>query len=729
MKITCSVNTVIYHNEQNGYTVMVVDINDGTITAVGTTSFIKVGATLELEGEFASHKVYGKQFVFTKYEEVLPQDESGIISYLASGEIKGVGQKLAERIVKEFGKDTIDKIRFEPIALTTVKAINEEKALNISDYFNEQWEKWNLTSFLKDFGVPIKIVSKIYKVYGSTAIDKIKEDPYDVLNKIKGVEFELIDKVGKKLNIPFDDEKRIMYGIIDTISKTMLFGHTCVLKETLIENASVKLAIAEETVENIIIKMKTLQLIYTEKIEDKEYIFSSFLYTAESNIAKKIIELTIKKTKNKNYEKAIERLGERLNIVLSEEQKSAVSTCLNNNISIITGGPGTGKTTIIKCIIDILTSENKKFVLCAPTGRAAKRMSQTTGVEAKTLHRLLEIAKVEDDDIEKLISYNVKKIETDVVIVDEVSMIDVVLMNNFMKAISENTKVVFVGDVDQLPSVGPGNVLSDLIESNVVNVLKLSHVYRQSEKSDIIANAHRVNMGMLPEFKQGLPTDMYFLKTSSIEETIDETVKLLEYGLNDFSQFDNIKNVQVITPMRKSDIGANNLNKIIKEVINKDLGQIKKEVGSRHFKIGDKVMQTSNNYDIYWNIGSFEGQGVYNGDIGYITDIDKVNETLTVTFEDDRIANYEFDELEQLEHAYCITVHKSQGNEFDIVLMPLYSGIPKLFTRNLLYTAMTRAKKLLIIIGNEKLINYMVGNIGEKSRKTGLKTQMIKLMK
>lgn len=730
MKITCSVNTVIYHNEQNGYTVMVVDINDGTITAVGNTFDLKVGATIELDGEFGNHKIYGKQFIFTRYEEVLPQDESGIISYLSSGEIKGVGKKLAEKIVEQFGKETIDIIRFEPVKLMEVKGISEEKALNISDYFNEEWQKWNLTSFLKGFDVPIKVVGKIYKIYGSSSIDKIKNDPYEVLSNVKGLDFKMIDKIGKNLDIPFDDEKRVEYGILSAIKQIIQFGHTCVLKEKLIEYTATLLGVDEDVIENELIKMGMLKEIYVENIDGKEYAFSSGLYMAEENIANKVAELISKKSKSKNYDKLIETVSKRQDIILSDEQKLAITTCLNNNISIITGGPGTGKTTIIKCIIDLLSLQHEDYVLCAPTGRAAKRMTQTTGMEAKTLHRLLEIAKVEDDDIEKLIGYNVKKIEADVVIVDEVSMIDAILMNNFMKAIDYETKVILVGDVDQLPSVGPGNVLSDLIDSTMLNVVKLSHIYRQSEKSDIIANAHRVNQGIAPVFKKDFPTDMYFIETESVEETVDETVKLLEYGLKDYIQYDNIKEVQVMTPMRKGDVGAVNLNKVIQEIINpKSELKLQKECGSRQFRIGDKVMQMSNNYDIYWNIGSFEGQGVYNGDIGYITNIDKINEILTVTFEDGKVTEYGFDELEQLEHAYCITVHKSQGNEFDIVIIPLYSGIPKLFTRNLLYTAMTRAKKLLIIIGNEKLINYMVNNIGEKSRKTGLKSQMIKLMK
>ena len=413
---------------------------------------------------------------------------------------------------------------------------------------------------------------------------------------------------------------------------------------------------------------------------------------------------------------------------MSEEQISAINTALNSSISIITGGPGTGKTTIIKCIIDIIEDIGKEYVLCAPTGRAAKRITETTKKEAKTLHRLLEITKVNDDDFDSFLDTQVKMVDADFIIVDEASMIDIMMMNNLLKAINDNTRIIFVGDVNQLPSVGPGNVLKDIIDSNTVKTTYLSEIYRQSSKSDIILNAHRVNNGNYPEFKNK-DTDCFFINTTSVEDTKTEIESLLSYRLESFADIDKLKDLQILTPMKKTELGAIELNKLAQDILNpKSSNKKEKEFASKTFRVGDKVMQIVNNYDKRTTVDGIGFEGVYNGDIGYIIDIDFETEEMLVKFDDDRVVAYEFDELEQLEHAYAVTIHKSQGSEFDYVILPLFIGYKKLFTRNLLYTAITRAKKMLIVVGSKKIMNFMVDNIEEKRRKTGLKEKLLKLL-
>ena len=468
--------------------------------------------------------------------------------------------------------------------------------------------------------------------------------------------------------------------------------------------------------------------VFLEEINDSTFIFRRSFYIAEQNIANRIIGQTVLDKKPKNYSTHIERVSEKNSLVLSEEQISAINTALNSSISIITGGPGTGKTTIIKCIIDIIEDIGKEYVLCAPTGRAAKRITETTKKEAKTLHRLLEITKVNDDDFDSFLDTQVKMVEADFIIVDEASMIDIMMMNNLLKAIDDNTRIIFVGDVNQLPSVGPGNVLKDIIDSNTVKTTYLSEIYRQSSKSDIILNAHRVNNGNYPEFKNK-DTDCFFINTTSVEDTKTEIESLLSYRLESFADIDKLKDLQILTPMKKTELGAIELNKLAQDILNpKSSNKKEKEFASKTFRVGDKVMQIVNNYDKRTTVDGIGFEGVYNGDIGYIIDIDFETEEMLVKFDDDRVVAYEFDELEQLEHAYAVTIHKSQGSEFDYVILPLFIGYKKLFTRNLLYTAITRAKKMLIVVGSKKIMNFMVDNIEEKRRKTGLKEKLLKLL-
>lgn len=728
MKLEGTVSTIIFKNETNSWTVMLLKDKSNYITAVGETDKLEVGDEIELEGEMTKHKVYGEQFKFTTYKKILPKTNSALIEYIADN-VKGIGKKTARNIVDEFGDETINIIRFKTQSLVGIKGLNDEKIEALHLFFFEEYERWNVINFLTDFGISVVMAGKIYQNLGQDTIDIVKENPYSLLLFVKTLDFKQVDEIGIKLGLPLDSESRIDSGIIYSLNNATDFGHTCLKEDTLVSYAAKILNVTENDIQNGIIRLELKEKLYRQTIDDEEYIFRKSYYLAEENIANYIINKSKVNKKNVNdYTVYIDDVSKENKIELSDEQKNAISESLNNNITVITGGPGTGKTTIIKCIIQILESLDKKYVLCAPTGRAAKRITETTGKEARTIHRLLEITKLDNSDIDMLYNLEVKTIEEDVVIVDEASMIDTIMMNNLIKALNKKTQIIFVGDVDQLPSVGPGNVLKDIIMSSVVNTVYLKQIYRQSAKSDIILNSHKVNEGKYPEFKNK-DTDMFFIQTKSIEDTLTEISSLVTYRLESFATFDKFKDMQILTPMKKTSLGTIELNTMLQELLNpKSISKEEKKFGDRIFRVGDKVMQIQNNYDKRFDTKGEATQnieGVYNGDIGYITKIDNENKELTVIFDDVREISYEFDEIEQLEHAYATTVHKSQGSEFDYIILPLYTGYPKLFTRNLLYTAMTRAKKMLIIVGSKNIINYMVDNIDSKNRMTGLKYKII----
>ena len=724
MKIEGKVATIIFRNETNFWTVMLLKKDKGYITAVGETQDLEVGDLLELEGEEGYHKVYGEQFKFSTYKKILPKTDTALIQYIADN-VKGIGKKTAKNIVDCFGENTTNVIRFEPQKLEKVKGLNSNKIDELNHFFSEEWEKWNTIEYLSNFGISVVTANKIYQILGSDTIDIIKENPYSLTTFIKRLEFKVVDEIGRMLGISLDNEDRVDTGLVYAMNKIIEFGHTCVKKENLISYASTLLEVSSKDIENSIARLILKETLYKQIIQDDEYIFKRSLFLAEDNIAQNVVLHTLKEIKKKDYTKQIERVSKENGIDLSNEQKEAISTCLNSSISIVTGGPGTGKTTIIKCIIDILENLKKEYVLCAPTGRAAKRIKETTGKEAKTLHRLLEITKLEDNDLDAYYDTPVMQVDTDVIIIDEASMIDTMMMNNIFKAISSSTKLILVGDVDQLPSVGPGSVLEDIIASNVVNVIYLKQIYRQSAMSDIIVNAHRVNSGVYPEFKSK-DTDLFFIKTDSVESTLEEIKTLVSYRLENFADLDVIKDLQVLTPMKKTKLGTVELNATLQNVLNpKSSKKAEKEFNGKIYRVGDKVMQIVNNYDKKFSIKGNFFDGIYNGDIGYIESIDNISKKLMVVFDEEKKVEYEYDELEQLELAYAVTIHKSQGSEFDYVILPLYAGYPKLFTRNLLYTAMTRAKKMLIIVGSRNVINNMVDNIESKKRKTGLKEKII----
>lgn len=724
MKIEGKVATIIFKNPTNSWTVILLKRGKGYITAVGETQDLEVGDELELDGEETTHKIYGEQFKFTTYKKVLPKTESALIEYIADN-VKGVGKKTASLIIGLFGEDAVDVIRYTPSKLNEIKGLNEAKIYELNRFFNEEWEKWNIIEYLSGFNISVVTANKIYQTLGTDTITIVKQNPYSLMSFVKKLDFKTVDEIGKNLGINLDSEERVDTGIIYAINKITEFGHTCVEKENLVKYASNILEVGTKDIENGITRLVLNDKLYIQKMNDKDFVFRRSFYLAEDNIAKNIVIRTKENVKTKNYDKLIEKVSKKNNIVLSDEQKEAISTSLNNNITIITGGPGTGKTTIIKCIIDILEDIKKEYVLCAPTGRATKRIKETTGKEAKTLHRLLEITKVDDNDIDMFYELPVTPIDTDVVIVDEASMIDCMLMNNLFKALNSSTKVIMVGDVNQLPSVGPGSVLKDIINSNATNVVYLKQIYRQSAMSDIIVNAHRVNEGIYPEFKTK-DTDLFYIKTDSIESTLAEISSLVSYRIESFAKLDILKDLQVLTPMKKTQLGTIELNTLLQNVLNpKSSSKKEKEFNNRIFREGDKVMQIVNNYDKKFSINGEHFDGIYNGDIGYIKEVDNLNQRLIVLFDEEKEVIYEFEELDQLEHAFAVTIHKSQGSEFDYVILPLYTGYQKLFTRNLLYTAMTRAKKMLVIVGSTNIINFMVDNVESKNRMTGLTSKIL----
>ena len=727
MKLEGKVSTIIFKNDSNSWTVMLLKNKFGYMTAVGQTENLEVGDEIELEGEMSSHKVYGEQFKFTTYKKVLPKTDSALIQYIADN-VKGVGKKKAKSIIDMFGEDTINTIRFKSIELLKVKGLNEENVEALNVFFNEEYERWNVINFLTDFGISVVMASKIYQDLGKDTIDIVKQNPYSLLMFVKTLDFKQVDKIGEKLGVLPESESRIDTGIIYSLNNATEFGHTCLKEDALISYAAKILNVAESCIQNGIIRLELHEKLYRQTINDEEYIYRKSFFLAEENIADFIVKKSrSKSTKKDNYAQYIDEVSKEDKIELSDEQKEAILNSLVNDVTVITGGPGTGKTTIIKCIIQILEKLDIKYVLCAPTGRAAKRITETTKREARTIHRLLEITKLDNEDIDMLYNLEVKTIEEEFVIVDEASMLDTIMMNNLIKALGKKTKIIFVGDVDQLPSVGPGNVLKDIITSGIVNTVYLKQIYRQSAKSDIILNAHRVNEGKYPEFKNK-DTDMYFIKTNSVEDTLSEISSLVSYRLESFATFDKLRDLQILTPMKKTTLGTIELNNMLQELLNpKSISKEERKVGDRIYRVGDKVMQIQNNYDKRFDVKGEAKQnieGVYNGDIGYIQKIDNVNKELTVLFDDVREISYDFDELDELELAYATTIHKSQGSEFDYVVLPLYTGYPKLFTRNLLYTAMTRAKKMLVIVGSKKMIEYMVDNIDSKNRMTGLKDKI-----
>ena len=729
---------IIYQNEVNSYTVGIFETEEEQITVVGYLPFINKGDTLKLTGKFVEHKDYGEQFKIETFEKLMPQTLGALEKYLASGNVKGVGPATATKIIDKFGEETIHVLKFEPQKLAQIKGISKEKAIEISENFIENWEVWQIVGFLERFGIGAESAKKVYNLLGINAIAEIEANPYILIDISRGVDFKQIDEMAIKLGIERENSKRVKSGIKYALIKITYNGHCCTLKSNLIEYVKQLLGVTETVIEDGIINLKVNNDIVIEDRDGEEWVYLYSFYRAEEQIADRIIKLEQAKNIKKisNIEKELKLIEEKTDLLLSEKQKEAIKAINENNVTIITGGPGTGKTTIIKSILAIYKQKKYKIVLCAPTGRAAKRMTETTGEEASTLHRLLEIGKVDEESLLKKDSeYQGAPIDADIIIVDEVSMVDMFIMSYLLNCIYKGTKLILVGDSDQLPSVGPGSVLHDLILSKKIVTVHLDKIFRQAAKSKIIVNAHRVNNGKKfiekdsEELEDDSKQDFFFIKENNQEKTLEQVLSLCNGRLKKFGDYDFFESIQVLTPTKKGLLGTKELNKALQNELNPHReGESEKSSMGAIFRIGDRVMQIKNNYDIYWEKridDSIEtGNGVFNGEIGTITNINEKEKNIRVKFDDEKVCWYEFNELEQLEHSYCITIHKAQGSEFDVVIMIVPQAAPMLLTRNLLYTGLTRAKKLLIVIGNERIVDYMINNVDSKKRNTGLEYKL-----
>lgn len=686
MEIKGEVTDIIYQNEVNSYTIAVFDTEEEETTIVGYLPFIKSGDTLKVEGRFVEHKDYGRQFKVETFEKLMPETLGALERYLANGSIKGIGEVTAKKIIKKFGEDTINVFKFEPEKLAQIKGISEAKAKEMSECFLENWEVWQIVGSLERFGIGAENAKKIYDLLGINAIEQIEANPYILIDMARGVDFKQIDQMALKLGINYDNQKRVESGIKYALIKSTYNGHSCVIKANLIEYVISLLDVTSEAVEENIINLKAKEEIVVEKRDDNEWIYLENFYNVEKEIATRIVGLDRSKNikKIEHIEKALKDIEKKSNIELSDKQREAVLSINDSNVTIITGGPGTGKTTIIKTIIDLYEERKKKVVLSAPTGRAAKKMTEATGREASTLHRLLGIGKLDDEGIYSRHSdYKGEPIDADLIVVDELSMVDMFLMNYLLNCVYKGTKLILVGDIDQLPSVGPGSVLKDLINSEVINTVKLDKIFRQAAKSKIILNAHRVNNGQGfiqkgdEDLEEDTKEDFFFIKQNSTEKMMQEVISLSTGRLEKFGNYDFFKNIQVLTPTKKGPLGTRELNKALQSVLNPNIEELpEKTFGGVTYRVGDRVMQVKNNYDITWEREKkqFESQtyfvkpsekveigtGVFNGEIGTILEIDEKEKVVKIQFDDEKVAWYEYADLEQIEHSYAITIHKAQ---------------------------------------------------------------------
>lgn len=674
MEIKGEVQDIIYKNEINSYTIATFKTSEEETTVVGYLPFINSGDTLKVNGVFIEHQEYGRQFKIETFEKIMPQTLDALERYLANGTIKGIGPATAKKIVGTFGEETINIFKFEPKMLSNIKGITEEKAISIAEEFIANWEIWQLVGFLDKFGVGPQSAEKIYKTLGTNAIEEIEANPYILVDLVNKVDFTQIDKMALGIGIEYNNDKRIKSGIKHALRLSTYNGHSTVAYENLVQFVSTLLGVNGEYVEENIINLKAKNEIIIEERENgeklEEWVYLEEFYNAEKNIANKLISLKEGKNIKKinGFDRKIKTLEKHSDIELSEKQLEAVRAINDNNVCVITGGPGTGKTTIIKTILELYKQEGKKVVLCAPTGRAAKRMSETTGEDAKTLHRLLELGKIVSDDSQDInTDLAITPIDADIIIVDEVSMVDLFLMNYLVKGIYQGSKLVLVGDVDQLPSVGPGNVLKDIINSEAIVTIVLNKIFRQAAKSKIILNSHKVNEGKSfvgTEYEKDILEDFFYISENSKTKILDNVISLSTGRLKKYGNYDFLKSIQVITPTKKGELGTKELNKLLQEKINPYQEEKKeKKYGDIIFRENDRIMQIKNNYDIYWEKNNDEveyGSGVFNGEFGTIIKINESEKQIKIKFDDEKVAWYQYTDLDQIEHAYAITVHKAQ---------------------------------------------------------------------
>ncbi|MBZ4647254.1 MAG: family ATPase [Clostridia bacterium] len=728
--IEATVEEIVFVNEGNGFTVCDINYNKELVTAVGYMPYLSVGETVKLVGNWVTHHDYGEQFKVEYYERVLPCTVAMIQKYLASGVIKGIREATAQKIVDKFGEKALEIIENEPERLAEIKGISVKRAAEIGQSFWEQREVRKVVMFLQQYGVTPNYAVKVYKKFGNDAIDQIKKNPYILSEEIYGIGFKTADKIALSMGIELNDVERVKAGVKYVLTYNSSGGHTFLPKNVLVQLSAELLQVSVQEIEYAIISMMVDKSVYVEKMEDMEAVYLAPFHHAEMSVARRLMNIAFAQmqTELRDIDREITDIEQEIGITLADQQREAVKEALCNGVLVITGGPGTGKTTTINTIIKLMEKRGYTIALAAPTGRASKRMSEMTGKEAKTIHRLLEIGYMDEGDQVQFARDESNPLDIDVVIIDETSMVDILLMNGLLKAITPGTRLVMVGDVDQLPSVGPGNVLRDIIESGMVKVVRLTEIFRQAQESMIIVNAHRINKGDYPLLNVK-DKDFYFMARDTAPEIVSSIVELCKHRLPAFYGYDSIQSIQVLTPMRKSPVGIINLNAELQKVLNPP-SKDKKEKVFRDclFREGDKVMQIKNNYNIRWERISDqeEGTGVFNGDVGYIQKINDEESTMTIIFDDDKKVEYDYNQLDELELAYAITVHKSQGSEFPVVVMPMFPGPPMLMSRNLLYTALTRARELVVLVGKEGTIKMMIDNNREMKRYSGLAEKLRK---
>lgn len=724
------VDHIIFRNNDNGYTVMVMICDEEELTCVGVFSDIAEGECIEAKGEYTDHPTYGRQFAVKSFEEKAPQDALAIERYLGSGAIKGIGIALAARIVRRFKEDTFRIIEEEPERLAEVKGISQRKAMEIADQVNEKRDLRQAMIFLQQYGISTTLAVKIYNTYGQEVYSILKENPYRMADDVDGVGFRTADEIASRVGIRTDSDFRIRSGIQYALLQASNEGNTYLPMPELTQRASALLEIEPEYIEKHYMNLAMDRKIIMRQVEDVTQIYASAFFYMEANTATMLKNLDASfDVPDIEIEARLRQIEKQTKMDLDEHQVEAVKEAVRNGVLVITGGPGTGKTTTINTIIKYFESEGMDIFLAAPTGRAAKRMSETTGFEARTIHRMLEL----NGGVEGNAGFERNEqnpLETDVIIIDEMSMVDISLMYSLLKAIVAGTRLILVGDVNQLPSVGPGNVLKDIIDSGLFHTVMLTKIFRQASTSDIIVNAHKINRGEPVEL-DNKSMDFFFLKRYDADKIINVTLQLILQKLPKFVGA-SMMDIQVLTPMRKGLLGVERLNTVLQMYLNPpDKRKKEKEHGTTLFREGDKVMQIKNNYQLEWEIRSKyglcidKGTGVFNGDTGIIEEINDFAETVTVCFDEGRMVEYPYKLLEELELAYAVTIHKSQGSEYPAVVIPLLSGPRMLMNRNLLYTAVTRAKKCVTIVGNDTTFEQMIANNSQLKRYSGLRDRLV----
>lgn len=734
--VTGYIDHIIFRNEDNGYTVFVMKGVKGEeeLTCVGNFPVISQGATIEASGSYINHHVYGKQFRITSFAEKMPEDALAMERYLGSGAIKGIGAALAARIVRHFGEDTLRVVEEEPERLAEVKGISEKKAREIAAQTAEKADMRKAMMFLQKYGISLNLGAKIYQKYGDSVYSVLQENPYRLADDISGVGFKIADEIAGRIGIHTDSDYRIRSGMMYTLLQASGEGHVYLPQEELFGRASVLLGVDPSYMEKHLMDLAMERKVVLKEDGESVLVYPSRFYYLELNTARMLKELNILCPEDEGFvQRRISQIEKETGTILDEMQKKAVTEAASHGLFILTGGPGTGKTTTINAIIRFFEGEGVELRLAAPTGRAAKRMTETTGYEAQTIHRLLELNGLPEEEREGQAVHFERNAENpldaDVIIIDEMSMVDIHLMHSLLLAVTAGTRLILVGDENQLPSVGPGNVLRDIIRSGEFSVVELKKIFRQASESDIVVNAHKINRGEQVTLSNK-SRDFFFLKRQDADIIIRVVIALIQEKLPRYVEakpFD----IQVLTPMRKGLLGVERLNQILQRYLNPpDPSKKEKELGQGLFREGDKVMQIRNNYQLEWEIrGRYgipvdKGVGVFNGDTGILKSINDFSETAEVEFEDGRCAEYSFKQLEELELAYAVTIHKSQGSEYPAVVIPLLSGPRMLLNRNLLYTAVTRARKCVTLVGSEETFREMINNEKQQRRYSSLDVRL-----